>query len=69
MPPEPNKDLVEEACRRFLDMGVGPNGNGAVVIRSGAMGACIGRRESPCIWVDAFWTEADSGKIVDVTRA
>ena len=67
MPMPPTKDLIEEACRRFLDMGVGSNGNGSVIIRSGALGACVGARSSPCRWVDALWTESDSGKVVDVT--
>ena len=64
---EPTRELVEEACRRFLDMGVGLAGGGSVVIRSGAMGACVATRGSPCTWVDAFWTEKDSDKVVDVT--
>ena len=67
MPKEPTKDLVEEACRRFLELGVGPGGNGSVVIRSGAMGACIATRGTSCTWVDAFWTDDDAGKVVDVT--
>ncbi|KAL7282156.1 hypothetical protein ACG7TL_003625 [Trametes sanguinea] len=70
MPLPPTRELVEEACRRFLDMGVGPNGTGAVVIRSGAMGACIAQREQPFSWVDAYWSgPGSSSKVVDVTGA
>ena len=65
---EPTKDLVEEACGRFLDMGVGLDGSGSVVIRSGAMGACVGSRGSPYVWIDAFWSSMDNPeKVVDVT--
>ena len=63
----PTKELVEEACRRFLEMGVGPDGQGSVVIRCGAMGACIAARGSPCAWIEAYWGSENSGKVVDVT--
>ncbi|KAI0663092.1 Ribokinase-like protein [Cubamyces menziesii] len=70
MPLPPTKELVEEACRRFLDIGVGPNGTGAVVIRSGAMGACVAQREQALVWVDAYWSGPESlDKVVDVTGA
>ncbi|KAI0824594.1 Ribokinase-like protein [Trametes gibbosa] len=66
----PTKALVEEACRRFLDMGVGPEGRGSVIIRSGAMGACVAERGQPAIWVDAYWGGPGSAaKVVDVTGA
>lgn len=67
MPKIPTKELVEEACRRFLEMGVGPDGQGSVVIRCGAMGACIAARGSPCAWIEAYWGSENSGKVVDVT--
>ena len=68
MPIQPTKERIEETCRLFLDMGVGPHGNGWVIVRSGAMGACIASRGSHCVWIDAFWTgEQSSDKIVDVT--
>ncbi len=68
MPKEPTRELVEEACDRFLDMGVGPDGTGSVVIRSGAMGACVASRGRPHEWVDAFWSSKDNPeKVVDVT--
>jgi len=69
MPQPPTKVSVEEACARFLELGVGPDGNGHVVIRSGSLGAYIACRERPGKWVDAFWREADAQKIVDVTGA
>ncbi|TBU48442.1 Ribokinase-like protein [Dichomitus squalens] len=69
MPKEPTKELVEEACSRFLDMGVGPHGQGSVIIRSGAMGACVASRGSPLAWVDAYWSPENSDKVVEVTGA
>ncbi|KAI0721829.1 Ribokinase-like protein [Cerioporus squamosus] len=70
MPINTTKQSIEAACSALLDMGVGPKDDGAVVIRSGAMGACIGLRGSPCTWVDAFWNgEDDASKVVDVTGA
>lgn len=69
IPGEPTKATVEDAARRFLDMGVGPDGQGAVIIRSGAMGAFISTRERGGRWVPAFWGPEDASKIVDVTGA
>lgn len=67
MPTKPTKELVEQACGRLLDMGVGLDGKGSVIIRSGAMGACIGSRGQPYTWVEAFWDENHSDRVVDVT--
>ncbi|KAH9853707.1 Ribokinase-like protein [Lenzites betulinus] len=70
LPLSPTKELVEEACRQFLEMGVGPEGRGSVIIRSGAMGACIAQRGQPNVWVDAYWGGPGSAaKVVDVTGA
>lgn len=54
---------------KFLESGIGPNGNGAIIIRSGSLGAYVATREHGGRWVDAFWTpdEQDASKIVDVT--
>ena len=67
MPLPPVKATIEAACLRFLALGVGPGGTGHVVIRSGALGACIASREEPPQWIDAFWTETVTEKVVDVT--
>ena len=61
------RDAVQSAARRFLDFGVGPSGDGCVIIRSAALGACVATREKGCRWVDAFWTPRDTSHIVDVT--
>lgn len=67
MPQPPTKSSIEEASRKFLEMGVGPEGKGHVVIRSGPLGSCVAARNEPIRWVDAFWTEKDSEKVVDTT--
>ena len=64
--PTPTKGLVEQAANRFLDLGVG-NGQGHVIIRSGAMGAYVAARSTPGKWIDAFWTTGSKQKVVDVT--
>ena len=48
-------------------MGVGPHDQGSVIIRSGAMGACVASRGSPFVWIDAYWGPGNSDKVVDVT--
>ncbi|KAF9221896.1 Ribokinase-like protein [Gyrodon lividus] len=63
------RDTVQTAAARFLELGVGEFGKGYVIIRCGALGACVATREKECKWVDAFWTPRDSGKVVDVTGA
>jgi len=65
----PTKDLIEEACRKFLELGVGDAGSGHVIIRSGSMGAFVATRDK-AEWVDAFWSpERDASRVVDVTGA
>ena len=48
-------------------MGVGPGGTGAVIIRSGGMGAYVSTRAKGGRWVPAFWGAEDVGRVVDVT--
>ncbi|KAH9938441.1 Ribokinase-like protein [Fomitopsis serialis] len=70
IPGPPTKPLVEEACRRFLEHGVGPEGNGAVIIRSGALGAYVATRKGGGEWIPAFWSETEAPeRVVDVTGA
>ncbi len=43
---------------------------GAVIIRSGAMGAyLLDKSDVIGTWVEAFWTEANSDRVIDVTGA
>ena len=67
MPQPPTKKVIEEACSRLLEFGVGSKGKGHVIIRSGALGAYVATRDKPGFWVDAYWADADIGKVVDVT--
>ncbi|KAI0080739.1 Ribokinase-like protein [Panus rudis PR-1116 ss-1] len=60
---------VEEAANRFLDIGVGSEGRGSIIIRSGALGAYIMTRGRGGRWVDPFWTAEDASRVVDVTGA
>jgi hypothetical protein len=61
------KAVVERAAERFLEFGVGPAGNGCVIIRCGGMGAYVVTRKKGGKWIDAFWNENNAHKIVDVT--
>lgn len=67
MPQPPTKSTVEQACHRFLDLGVGQEGKGTVIIRSGSMGAYVASREHAGRWVPAFWGANEGHKVVDVT--
>ena len=63
----PTKELIEQACLRFLEYGVGPGGSGTVIIRSGHLGAYIASRARRGRWIPAFWGADDAEKVVDVT--
>ncbi|CCM03402.1 uncharacterized protein FIBRA_05533 [Fibroporia radiculosa] len=70
IPGPPTKTLVEEACGRLLQLGVGPQGEGVVVIRSGALGAFVASKGREGTWVPAFWNgDEDLKHVVDVTGA
>ncbi|GAA5981717.1 hypothetical protein JCM11641_004224 [Rhodosporidiobolus odoratus] len=63
------KEGIEEVARKFYDEGAG----GAVVIRSGPLGAyAVKKGEENGVWVPAFHSYEDgrvTGKVVDVTGA
>lgn len=60
---------IEEAATKFLGYGVGDNGHGSVIIRSGALGAYVMSRTTEGRWVEAFWGPNDLHRVVDVTGA
>ncbi len=60
-----SKSSIEQACKSFLDFGVGPEGTGAVVIRSGSLGAYVASRSQPGTWIEAYWRTEE--RVVDVT--
>jgi len=66
---EPTRSLIEWACAEFLGFGIGIDGQGTVVIRSGALGVCVAKPGYSPRWVEAFWQQESEGKIVDVTGA
>lgn len=59
----PSRSSVEQAAGHLQELGA----KDAVIIRSGALGAYVLTRESGGRWIEAFWTEDDASKIVDVT--
>ena len=67
MPQPPTKELIEEACEKFLEFGVGQDSQGHVIIRSGAMGSYIASRQRRGLWIDAYWCSKNPEKIIDVT--
>lgn len=67
LPLPPSRSTIEQAADIFLEFGVGEQGAGSVVIRSGGLGAYVKSRDRAGGWVEAYWTEQDEGKIVDVT--
>ncbi|TEB35435.1 Ribokinase-like protein [Coprinellus micaceus] len=69
LPLPPSRTTIEQAADLFLGFGVGEGGKGWVVIRSGGLGAYVRSKERVGEWVEAFWTEKDGEKIVDVTGA
>lgn len=69
LPLPPSRSTVEQAADLFLGFGVGKEGTGTVVIRSGGLGAYTKSRAREGEWVEAYWTTQDEGKVVDVTGA
>ena len=61
------KVMIEDACSQFLAMGVGKEGKGAVIIRSGELGAYVKQAGKEGLWVDAYWGGDHPEKVVDVT--
>lgn len=67
MPLPVTRAKIEEAAAKFLDYGVGDDGKGSVVIRSGALGAYVVSKAVGGRWVEAFWGPNDLHRVVDVT--
>ncbi|KAL1744386.1 Ribokinase-like protein [Schizophyllum fasciatum] len=65
MPSPPTKESIEQAGAKFLDYGIDEDGRGAVIIRSGALGAYVLTRERGGRWIDAYWQ--DQADVADVT--
>ncbi|CAG7849441.1 SubName: Full=Uncharacterized protein {ECO:0000313/EMBL:KIM33423.1} [Serendipita indica DSM 11827] len=65
---EPSRELIEAAATQLYDFGVGPNGQGSVLIRSGELGVLI-HDSTGRLWIEAYFQSRDSDKVVDVTGA
>jgi len=69
LPLPPSKELIELATDKFLEVGVGRNKAGWVIIRCGALGSYMKSEMKEGMWFQAYWTAQDGVKIVDVTGA
>jgi hypothetical protein len=65
LPLPPTKPSIEQACKTFLDFGVGLGGAGWAIIRSGELGAFVACRSQPGRWIDPYWMSDE--RVVDVT--
>ncbi|CAK1360815.1 hypotheticalsprotein [Cercospora beticola] len=63
-PDQPLKDVIEEHAQRLLDSGIGPQKQGAVVVRAGAEG-CFVLTSSQKRWLPAY--HSDSSRVIDPT--
>jgi hypothetical protein len=67
LPLPPSKESIELATDKFIEIGVGQDKMGWVIIRCGALGSYMKSETKKGMWVQAYWTEQDDDKIVDVT--
>ena len=58
---------IEKLLQALLDFGIGPQGQGCVVVRSGRLGACVGTRARGLQWVPAYYTAQRQHQVIDVT--
>ncbi|KAF2207547.1 hypothetical protein CERZMDRAFT_88396 [Cercospora zeae-maydis SCOH1-5] len=63
-PEQPVKEVIEEHAQRLLDSGIGPQKQGAVVVRAGAEG-CFVLAPFQKRWLPAY--HSDSSRVVDPT--
>ena len=62
------QEVISPLIHHLLDVvGVGRNGGGAVVVRCGRHGSCVGTKSKGIKWFPAYFTEKDSGRVVDVS--
>jgi len=67
IPLAPSRESIELATDKFLEIGVGEDKTGWVIIRSGPLGCYLKSQMTKGVWVDAYWTTKDNHKVVDVT--
>lgn len=57
----------------MVSSSIGPNGTGALVVRAGALGACVGTPklggevDVEISWIPAYWMQEDRAEVRDVT--
>jgi hypothetical protein len=62
------QERISPVIHHLLDVvGVGSNGQGAVVVRCGRHGSCVGTRAKGIKWFPAYFTEKDGGRVIDVS--
>ena len=64
----PSRAVIERAAAIFLGHGVGPGGQGYVIIRCHDLGSYVACRQRG-VWIDAYWTNNDARRVIDVTGA
>lgn len=57
---------IEKLCDEWLQMGIGSNGQGAIVVRAGKDG-CLVARQGVRKWLPAYFNSADQSKVIDPT--
>ncbi|KAL4942739.1 hypothetical protein BDV06DRAFT_191558, partial [Aspergillus oleicola] len=68
-----DKTKIESLAQRFLDSGIGPEGQGIVIIRAGENGCLVAARHIPFTWLPPFYQLGPSkerdAKVIDPTGA
>ncbi|KAK4574073.1 hypothetical protein LTR86_001834 [Recurvomyces mirabilis] len=62
------KQVVEEEAQVFVDAGIGPTGDGCMVVRAAGSGCLLVSRSLPPTWMPSYY-DPKSEKIVDPTGA
>jgi sugar/nucleoside kinase (ribokinase family) len=58
---------IERLANHLINLGVGADGNGVVVVRCGRLGACVATRRRGTKWVPAYFEGSEEERVVDVT--
>ena len=62
------QERISPVIHHLLEVvGVGPNGQGAVIVRCGRHGSCVGTKSRGIKWFPAYFTEKDGGRVIDVS--
>lgn len=62
------QERISPVIHHLLNIvGVSRNGDGAVVVRCGRHGSCVGTKAKGIRWFPAYFTEKDGGRVIDVS--